>query len=228
MRLLAMDTATEVCGVATHVDGRLIAQRVVHQGLTHTKVLMPIIDSVLQQSGLDLNDLDALVVTKGPGSFTGLRIGISTAKGLSIATGKPLVGISTLAVLAHQAPVGTEWVCPMIDARRNEVYWALYQRKGNLLKQVIADSAGPLNDLLRAIKRPCLFVGNGAKQYADAIAEQSLHPVHMASMQAHTIAPGVLAGLGQKRMEQGFAETLDSLTPVYLRKSDAELGRKKA
>lgn len=228
MRLLALDTATAVCGVAVHVDGHLIAQRVIHQGLTHTKVLMTTIDSVLQQSGLDLTDLDALVVTKGPGSFTGLRIGISTAKGLSMATGKPLVGISTLSVLAHQAPVGTDWVCPMIDARRSEVYWALYQREGDLLRQVMAESAGPVHDPLKAIKGPCLFIGNGAKQYAEAITEQSVHAVHMASMQSHTIAPGVLAGLGQKRMEQGVAGTLDSLTPVYLRKSDAELGRKKA
>lgn len=226
MRLLAMDTATEVCGVAVHVDGRLLAQRIAQQGLTHTKVLMTNIDAVLRQSGLNLNDLDALVVSIGPGSFTGLRIGISTAKGLAMATGKPLVGISTLAVLAHQAPGGTEWICPMIDARRNEVYWTLYQRQGGTLKQVAVESAGPVHDALTAIKGPCVFIGNGAKQYADIITKQSIHPVTLASLQAHPIAPGVLACLGQKRMAQGIVETLDSFTPIYLRKSDAELGRK--
>ena len=116
MRLLALDTATETCGIALLVDGGIQAELNFFHGQTHAKHLMSGVEAVLELTGVPLNDIDGFAVTRGPGSFTGLRIGISTVKGLALAMGKPVVGISSLDVLARQADNSQEWICPMIDA----------------------------------------------------------------------------------------------------------------
>ncbi len=225
MRVLALDTATEVCGVAVMVDGKLLAETAVNQGLTHTRLLLPAIDAVLDQSALQFDELDALVVSRGPGSFTGLRIGIGTAKGLALATGIPLVAISSLAVLAHQAPESVEWVCPMIDARRREVYWSVYHRQGGGLQPVTQECAGPVQKALDTVKTKCLFIGSGARLYADTIEKQASYPSCVAERSYHDLKPGVLAKLGAEQLALNGQVDPHHFTPVYLRKSDAELGK---
>ncbi|RJQ78559.1 MAG: tRNA (adenosine(37)-N6)-threonylcarbamoyltransferase complex dimerization subunit type 1 TsaB [Desulfobacteraceae bacterium] len=224
MRILAVDTATEVCGVALWEDDHITAEIRMSQGKTHTQTIMTAIEAVLEKGRLAPNSLDAFVVTQGPGSFTGLRIGISTVKGLAAATGKPLVGISTLAVLAHQAPDGTPWVCPMIDARRREVYWSIYRRQDNALVQAAPERAGKMADVRLGGEGGCLFIGSGARLYAQALQERWPQAAHLADDKQHDLRPGVLASLGAQRLGQGFTEDLHRFTPVYLRPSDAELG----
>lgn len=221
MRILAVDTATEVCGVAIMVDGSLVTESTASQGKTHAQGLVDNIRAALVTAGMTMGDLTGLVVTRGPGSFTGLRIGISTVKGLAAATGKPLVGISTLSVLAHQSPDNARWVCPMIDARRSEVYWSLYERRAGCMVRVHAEQAGRPEQIKVAPDGPCLFIGNGAQRYAATIEQCAPYPVMFADQHCHAPQPGTLARLGMQRLQQGHCDDPRFFTPVYLRKSDA-------
>jgi tRNA threonylcarbamoyladenosine biosynthesis protein TsaB len=223
MRILAVDTATEVCGVAVWEDGRVAAEVCADQGVTHARVLVEAIRSVLDTCGLHPADLDAFVATQGPGSFTGLRIGISTVKGMAAAVSKPLVGVSTLSVLAYQAPAGTPYVCPMVDARRHEVYWSVYRRNDSGLMLVGPERAGTMADVQIEGEGECLFIGNGARLYAQALKERWLQRARLADVRLHALQPGVLASLGARRYLAGDIEQAHGFSPIYLRKSDAEL-----
>ncbi len=224
MRILALDTATEVCGVALWMDERLPVEVMLHHGQTHARYLMEAVHSTLALGGVPLEEIDGLAVTQGPGSFTGLRVGISTAKGLALAAAKPLVGVSTLHALAAQAEWEGEWVCPMIDARRREVYWALYRRSGADLVMVEPEQAGPPALVLDRIDRPCAFIGSGAWLYRDALAGNA--HANLATIEArHRLRPGSVAQLAARRLRCGRTENLDSFGPFYLRASDAEKNR---
>ncbi len=224
MRTLAVDTATGVCGIGLSVDGHPLLELIMNQGLTHTKVLMEGVRCILALAKWELSDLDALAVTRGPGSFTGLRIGISTMKGLARALDKPLVGVSSLEVLARQAPEGYPLICPMIDARRKEVYWSLYRRFEDGLKRTHAEQAGRAADAADRVEEPCLFIGNGATLYAPSIRERKQDAAFMTEAALNALRPGVVATLASNRMAKGFREEISQFRPVYLRKSDAELG----
>jgi tRNA threonylcarbamoyladenosine biosynthesis protein TsaB len=227
MRLLALDTATEVCGLALWANGEVQAHRSITEGLAHAKVLMPALQTLLQATGTQVADLDGWVVTQGPGSFTGLRIGISAIKGLALATGKPLVGVSTLAVLAHQAlaDIQAAWICPMIDARRHQVYWSLFQRQGDDLIQALPECAGSVEAAMTLIgdRGPCLFIGNGARLYSETIQAHKGVMAHLAADALHDLQPGMLARLGSRSLARGAEENLRRFTPVYLRSADAQM-----
>ncbi len=227
MRILALDTATEVCGLALWTNGQVQAQRSITQGLTHTKVLMQALQELLQETGTQVAEVDGWVVTQGPGSFTGLRIGISAVKGLALATGKPLAGVSTLAVLAHQALAHTQasWICPMIDARRQQVYWSLFQRQGGDLVLVLPERAGSVQEAMTLIgdRGPCLFIGNGARLYFETIQSDRGVKTQFADDALHDLQPGMVACLGSRRLAQGAPEDLHRFTPVYLRSADAQM-----
>lgn len=226
MRILSVDTATEVCGIGLAVDGRSQLESIIDQGMTHTKILMEGIHNALSSAQWSPADLDALAVTRGPGSFTGLRIGISTMKGLARALDIPLVGVSSLEVLAHQAWEGHPLVCPMIDARRREVYWSLYRRSKNSLIQVHPEKAGPADDVLHQIDAPCLFIGNGAILYAAAIKERIQDEAFFVSEAAlNAPRPGFVAQLATPLVAKRAYEDIAHFKPVYLRKSDAELSK---
>lgn len=225
MHVLAVDTATEVCGVALVSETGILSQALLDQGLTHAKVLMTAVQNVLSQGGMTVSSLDGLVVTRGPGSFTGLRIGISTIKGLAAATGIPIVGVSSLAVLAHQAPVDARRVCPMIDARRREVYWSCYERNESELIRVDEETAGSAGNVAGKMASGCLFIGNGAQLYRQVIEQRSPKPVRFAEEADHVLQPAVVARMGLSRLIAGEIDELDTFAPVYLRKSDAELDR---
>ena len=135
MRILAVDTATQTCGVAVADDHRLMAEVTIVREETHSKHLINAIEAVLTQAATSLADLDGFAVTIGPGSFTGLRIGISSIKGLAAATGKPVAGISSLDALAFQTTVSSGLVCPLLDARKGEVYFSKFRRTGDRLNR---------------------------------------------------------------------------------------------
>lgn len=228
MRLLAVDTATEICGMALTNDGKLEAELILDHGETHTRHIMAAIESVLDQADLTLAAIDAFVVTRGPGSFTGLRIGISTVKGLAMATGKPMVGISTLSVLAHQAEGNSTLICPVIDARRNELYWSLFQRSETDLQIRMPETVGPADQISAQIDAPCMFIGNGVPLYQELLQEKINQPVHWASPEKGRIQPAVVARLGLKKIEAGQTDDIMTFGPVYLRKSDAEISLESA
>jgi tRNA threonylcarbamoyladenosine biosynthesis protein TsaB len=224
MRVLAVDTATEICAVALWEDGRIAVQICLGRGANHARVLMQAIHEVFERSGASPGDLDAFVVSRGPGSFTGLRIGVATAKGLATAAGKPIVGVSTLDVLAHQAPDVTPLICPMIDARRGEVYWSVYRRTNTGLVMLSPEAVGAPEQVRIEGRQPCLFIGSGARQYASVLQQRSTGIV-LAEAAQHDPDPGTLARLGGMLLMQGHTEDVHRFTPVYLRKSDAESGQ---
>jgi tRNA threonylcarbamoyladenosine biosynthesis protein TsaB len=221
MRVLAVDTATEICALALWEDGRIAVQTRLNRGTNHARVLMQAIHEVFERSGISPGDLDAFVVSRGPGSFTGLRIGVATVKGLAAAAGKPIVGVSTLAMLAHQAPGITPLVCPMIDARRGEVYWSVYRRTNTGLVMLSPEAAGAPEQVRIEGRQPCLFIGSGARQYASVLQQRPTGTV-LAEAAQHDPDPGTLARLGGMLLMQGYTEDVHRFTPVYLRKSDAE------
>ena len=223
MRILAVDTATQICGVALADEGVAQVALSLDTGQTHTKTIMGAIESVLRFGGLDLSAVDGFAVTQGPGSFTGLRIGISTVKGLAFATGKPMIGISTLEVLANQVEFDSGLICPMLDARRGEVYWMHYRRQKDDLVVVQPEQVGSAAEATESISEPCTFIGNGASVYRSEISGILNTSANWVSEQGSRICPATIARLGHQRIEFGKTDDPSSFGPVYLRKSDAEI-----
>ena len=224
---MAVNSAAESCGIAIMVDGRVQAAIRLNHGQTHSRFLMQAVDSALMLSRLALSDIDVFAATRGPGSFTGLRIGISTVKGLAFGSGKPVVGVSSLEALAYQAPGCASRVCVMLDARRSEVYWCLYEYQHDRLSPITGEQVGSVNDLLEQIEGPCVAVGNAALLYADQLHEKFGSAIQLAPAVCHEIQPDTVAQLAWARFQQGEVEDPDSFVPVYLRKSDAQINREK-
>ncbi len=227
MKILAVDTATKSCSAAIVDDEMACAELTTVNSQTHTKHLMSMIDTVCDMSGVKIADMDGFAVTIGPGSFTGLRIGISTVKGLAWSLNKPVVGISSLDALAWQCIPAPYPVCTMLDARKQEVYYSRYcfqdgELKKDRSEQVIAP-AEAIND----IREPCLFIGNGANLYKEEILEKLGELAHFAGWNQDIIRASSVAGLSFERFVHHQTDDVALLVPHYIRKSDAELYRKK-
>jgi len=164
-------------------------------------------------------------VVKGPGSFTGLRIGVSTVKGLAEAAGRPIVGISALQTLAEQATASTPLVCPLIDARRGEVYFSTYRMIDGVLVERHLEGVLRPNQALHSIDAPCTFVGNGAVLYRSMIRDNLGDGACFAHPMAHLIRASTVARLAWKRLENGDSDEIMHFVPAYVRKSDAQIGR---
>ncbi len=212
-----------VCGVALCVDRKVTVELTLQHGQTHAKHLMDAIETVLKLGRIRISEVDALAVTHGPGSFTGLRIGISTVKGLALAAAKPVIGICSLDVLAHQANTGTELICAMLDARRREVYWALYRSRDRL--PVVAPRCSRAVDAVAHIDASCCFIGNGSQIYQADIQKNINFPVQWAADDQHNLRPAVLARLAMQMLEKDRFQDPKTLMPLYLRRSDAEINR---
>ena len=170
MKILAVDTATKSCSVAIIEAGSVCAELTTLKEQTHSKHLMELIHKGLGISGYSAADIDGLAVTIGPGSFTGLRIGVSTIKGLAHALDKPVVGISSLDVLAWQCADRAYLICPLLDARKGEVYSATYRYNHDTITPKSPENASAPEAAVQKIKEPCVFIGSGAqlivKKYA--------------------------------------------------------------
>jgi tRNA threonylcarbamoyladenosine biosynthesis protein TsaB len=224
MIVLAIDTSTQTGGVAVLRGDSLLAQVEATSTRTHAKRLMSAVDSALRMAGMGVDECDGLAVTTGPGSFTGLRIGISAVKGLGFAMGKPVAGVSTLDVLAYQFPWFPDLVCPMLDARKEEIYTALYRCSHDAgLEKITSDCAVEPTQWLMQIKAPCLFVGDGAVVYRDLIEECLGSRAQFAPPYLNTLQASVVAYIGMKQIERGETTDVALLAPNYLRKSDAEI-----
>ncbi len=220
-RILAIDTSSATCSVALLAD-RQTAEIAYSGSRTHSRHLMEMIDHALRLGGVRAADLDGIAVARGPGTFTGLRIGISAAKGLALACGKPLLGISCLEALAVQAERGRPLLCAMIDARRGEVYHACFRWEGGGLRRVSGESACPPGIVLAGIGDPCVFVGNGAELYRELILASTGGGV-VAPAALNVVHASTLAQMAAERIQKGKGGEAGHLNPVYLRRSDAEL-----
>src|SRR4030066_1663165 len=174
MKILALETATMAGSIAIVDDEELIAEVKLNINVAHSERLISSIDYLLNASRLSIKDIDAFAVSIGPGSFTGLRIGLSTIKGLSYAAKKPIVPVPTLDAFARRLRFSSYPVCPMLDARKNEVYAALYGCENGQCGKIIPETAIAPADLLKDIKGRTIFTGEGAKIYRELIIE-NLH-----------------------------------------------------
>ena len=223
MKILAIDTATLSCSVALVNDDRLLAENTLVNDQTHSKHIMVLIQQVLDMSGVSVSDVDGFAATHGPGTFTGLRIGMSTVKGLAEAGDKPLVGVSSLAALAWQADPSA-LICPLIDARRKEVYFAHYRFEDGKLKEVTPEAVGSVEEAIREICSPCCFIGSGASLYGEFIREQIGGLAIFARCYQNTIRASTVAHLSRERLANyDPARDRDRFLPRYLRLSDAEI-----
>jgi len=223
MRLLAVDTSTPTEGVAA-LDGET-ARAVIHttSAQTHARRLMSTVDSALTMAGMTIEDCDGFAVTVGPGSFTGLRIGISAVKGFALATNKPVVGVSTLEALAAGIPGLSGRICPLLDARKGQVYAALYQCGGEGLEVIEPPRVVDPEMWLRRVDGPCLFVGDGVGAYRHLIEERVVSGARFAPPCFHAPNACVVGRIGIREFERGNTVPVDRLTPLYIRKSDAEI-----
>jgi tRNA threonylcarbamoyladenosine biosynthesis protein TsaB len=226
MRLLAIDTSTKVAGAALMEDGRLVCETNVACGLTHSERLMPIVDGCLRLAGWEPDDIDIVAAVAGPGSFTGVRIGVSTAKGIAEALGRPVVALNTLEVLAASFAGFGGVIAPLLDARRGQVYCAVY---GGELEELAAPRALKIEDLLGnpavAGAEAALFAGDGAIAFRSQIesalgGKARFAPPHLALQRA-----GAAAWLAWRKAQEGRTMDAAGLLPFYLRKSQAEQAR---
>ena len=226
MKILAADTATRSCSVALIDNSNLLCEQTLISGQTHSRHLMEMIKKGLDLAGLKMNDIDGFAVTKGPGTFTGLRIGISSIKGLATASGKPVAGISSLAALAAQSSFSGH-VCTMIDARRGEVYSARYSVSASgfncsIVKQESAETVMTPEQTVSDIDGHALFIGNGAFLYQQKIKGILGRLAIFPSFLQNTIQASTIARLGMEQLQKKYSTEPHPLVPSYIRASDAE------
>lgn len=222
MLILGIETATEQVGVAIGGHEGVIATFEVARGRRHAETLMPAIEFVCRQSGIDLAEIGCIAVDVGPGLFTGMRVGLSAAKALALALRVPMIGISSLDLLAFPCRHTDRVVVPIIDARKGEVFWAMYLQVPGGVQQVSPPTVGPVDDLvadLLARSQDVLCVGDGAERYRDEILDgyrcEISAPVHP--------APGALVQLAHARALREDWVRHDEIEPIYLRAPDAQI-----
>ena len=225
MLTLAFESSAKAASVCLCNDGKLVAQSTQCSALTHSRTLLPMAEDMLKNAGFTLNDIDVLAVAQGPGSFTGIRIGISTVKGLAWALDIPCVGVSTLEAMACSGLLADGYICPVMDARRSQVYNALFECRDGQLTRLCPDRAISLDELINDVKglggdAPVLILGDGAEITAAAFEKAGIvfreAPENLIMQSAWGVAA---AAVGKPTC------TGAELLPVYLRLSQAERER---
>ena len=225
MKILAMDSSGLVASVALVCDGVMIAEYTTNFKKTHSQTLLPMIDEIVTMTGISLQEIDAIAVAAGPGSFTGLRIGSSTAKGLGLALKKPIISVPTVEGLAYNLFGSNKVICPIMDARRNQVYTGLYTFQNEEMEIISDQKAVSIDEIveeINALGKEVVFLGDGVPVFKQFIEENSkvavsFAPAHIAMQRA-----GAVALRAEYYYNQGKIETAKEHKPVYLRLSQAE------
>ena len=240
MRVLAIDSSGLTATVAVVEDTRTVAEYTINYKKTHSQTLLPMIDEVVKMTELDLNTIDAIAVAGGPGSSTGLRIGSATAKGLGFALNKPLIHVPTVDGLAYNVYGCEDIICPIMDARRNQVYTGIYTfskkagtKEGSnlvepvfqVIKMQMAVSIEELAERLNRYRRPVVFLGDGVPVYENILAEKLTVPYSFAPAYMNRQRAAVVGTLGIQYYKAGKFETAEEHRPDYLRVSQAERER---
>lgn len=234
MRILAIDSSGLVATVAVVEEeneiSKTIAEYTINYKKTHSQTLLPMLDEIVKMTDMNLDTIDAIAVAGGPGSFTGLRIGSATAKGLGLALKKPLIHIPTVDGLAYNLCYTDRIICPIMDARRNQVYTGIYQMDGDKLQVLEAQMAVEIDELAKKLctyGKPVIFLGDGVPVHKDRLEKElmtnydiAFAPVHMNQQRAAAVGM-----LGIQYYKEGKTETAMEHKPDYLRVSQAERER---
>lgn len=222
MKVLALESSTLAGGCALLDGDRVLGEITLNISLTHSERLMAMVDRLLQDCGWTVRDLDGLAVSIGPGSFTGLRVGVATAKGLAFSLGVPVAPVPTLDALASTLPFADAPVCPLLDARKGEVYLSLYRwRQGRMARQWDYLALSP-EAAVERLESPVIVLGDGVQPCLSFLARLGAG-VRIAPP-AHAIpSAAVVAHLGHAMLESGLGTSAEALVPLYLRPSEAEL-----
>lgn len=233
MKILAIDSSGLVAGVAVVEDDVLLAEYTTNYKKTHSQTLLPMLEELRNMIELDLDTIDAIAIASGPGSFTGLRIGSATAKGLGLALNKPLVEVPTLEGLAWNLWGSDQLICPLMDARRNQVYTAAYefvpQGEGYKLQTVLPQQPIDIVEMvkeLNGIGREVVFLGDGVPVYSNLIREHIKVPYSLAPAGCNRQRAACVAALGAIYFAAGQTVSAEAHKPEYLRKSQAEQDEK--
>ena len=230
MRILAIDSSSLVASVAVVTDDILTAEYTINFKKTHSQTLLPMLDEIVKMTDMNLDTIDAIAVAGGPGSFTGLRIGSATAKGLGLALKKPLIHITTVDGLAYNLCYTDRIICPIMDARRNQVYTGIYQMDGDKLQVLEAQMAVEIDELAKKLctyGKPVIFLGDGVPVHKDRLEKELMtnHDIAFAPAHMNQQRAAAVGMLGIQYYKEGKTETAMEHKPDYLRVSQAERER---
>jgi len=237
MIVFGIDTSTNQGSVAIAEDGKLLSESFLPLNSSYSKTLINSLDDLLKKCKIGINDIDGFAVSIGPGSFTGLRIGLSTCKGFNLATGKPIVPVGTLDAIVESflsAPESLKstidnlqssilFLCPILDAKKGEVYASLYKYENGVIKKVEDDMAISPEKLCQKFNEPVIFFGEGIKQYGDFIKNKLNGLAYFYDDAQKNSVAASIALLGGKKIERGDIEDSTALKPRYIRRSEAEI-----
>lgn len=225
MKILGLDSSGLVASVAIVEDAELRGEYTINYKKTHSQTLLPMLDEVAKMIELDMEKIDAIAVAGGPGSFTGLRIGSATAKGLGLALQKPLIHVPTIDALAYNLVGHRDMICPLMDARRNQTYTGLYAFDGNQMQVLLKQCAVGIEEIIEKVNeqnRPVVFLGDGVPVFTSFIEEHCKVPYTFAPAHMNKQRAGAVAVLGMQMFAEGKYETAAEHRPDYLRLSQAE------
>lgn len=230
MKILALDSSGMVASAAIAQDEILLAEYTVNYKKTHSQTLLPMVDEIVRMTELDLETVDYIAVAAGPGSFTGLRIGSATAKGLGLALNKPLIGVPTLEGLAYNLAGADKLICPMMDARRSQVYTGIYRSREDGLDVIFPQRAVGVTELIQELNQagePVILLGDGVPVYLSLLEEGLAVPFEKAPLHLNRQRAASIAALGMIYAKEGKIQTAAEHRPQYLRLSQAERERLK-
>lgn len=225
MKLLAIESSGLVASCAIATEDTLLAEYTVNFKKTHSQTLLPMVDEIVSMIGLELKEVDAIAVSAGPGSFTGLRIGSATAKGLGLALSKPIIPVPTTQGIAANLYGAEGIICPLMDARRNQVYTGLYRYNKNGFEIVEDQMAVLIDEIIQkvnAMGEPVTYLGDGVEAFSAVLAEKTTVPYSFAPMHVNKQRAGALAARAIELYKAGVVQTAEEHEPDYLRLSQAE------
>ena len=228
MRILAIDSSSMVATVAITTDGILNAEYTINHKKTHSQTLLPMIAEIVKMIEIDMDSIDAVAITGGPGSYTGLRIGSATAKGIGLALNKPIINVPTMDALAYNLYDSRALICPIMDARRSQVYTGIYRFQEHKLVTVEAQMAVPMAEMIEKLNargEEVVFLGDGVPVFGKMIQENLKVPYSFAPAHVNKQRAAAVAALGGIYVKEGKVVTAMEHVPEYLRVSQAERER---
>jgi len=223
MKILGIDTATPILALGIVEEQKVLSEIKFEAGRSHAQLLLPNIEKIFKDTGLEIKNLDGIAISIGPGSFTGLRIGLATAKGLCFASGKPLITVPTLDALAYLNLSVPYPLVPVLDAKKNEVYAAVYDTGEEVLKRVSDYWVLTIEKLVAKIPEEVIFLGPGSEVFKERLKELCGEKAHFLKGEKNLPSGTAVAFLGLEKLKHSDFGDLEKVEPLYLRSSEADL-----